>query len=93
LSFAEQRRVTAAAEDDLEAQQEAMTVEVPDLPHDIVEDVAARVRGAEALLGRAQRDGAIPERWQSLLNRLARHYIRGAIGWNPWEHWDDGGWR
>lgn len=93
LSFTEQQRIKTAAEDDLEAQQETMTVEVPDLPQDIVDDVAARVRGAEDLLGQAQRDGAIPDRWQSLLTRLARHYLRGAIGWNPWEHWDDGGWR
>lgn len=93
LSFAEQRRITTAAEDDLEAQQETMTVEVPDLPHDIVEDVAERVGGAERLLDQAQRTGAIPDRWRILLNRLERHYLRGAIGWNPWENWDDGGWR
>jgi hypothetical protein len=93
LSFAEQRRITTAAEDDLEAQQETMTVEVPDLPHDIVEDVAERVGGAERLLDEAQRTGAIPDRWQSLLTRLARHYLRGDIGWNPWDDWDDGGWR
>jgi hypothetical protein len=93
LSFAEQRRVTAAAEDDLEAQQEAMTVEVPELPQAIAEDVAERVRGAERLLDQAQRTGAIPDRWRALLNRLERHYLRRAIGWNPWDNWDDGGWR
>jgi hypothetical protein len=93
LSFAEQRRMTTAAEDDLEAQQETMTVAVPDLPVGTVEDLGERVRGAERLLDQAQRTGAVPERWQSLLTCLERHYLRGAIGWNPWEHWDDGGWR
>jgi hypothetical protein len=93
LSFTEQRRVTAAAEDDLEAQQEAMTIEVPELPQAIADDVAARVGEAERLLDQAQRSGAIPDRWRALLTRLARHYLRGAIGWNPWDNWDDGGWR
>jgi hypothetical protein len=93
LSFAERRRVTAAAEDDLEAQQGAMTVEVPELPQAVVEDVAARVRGAERLLDQAQRTGALPDRWQALLTRLERHYRRGTIGWNPWDNWDAGGWR
>jgi hypothetical protein len=93
LSFAEQRRVTAAAEEDVEAQQEAMTVEVPALPQAVADDVAERVRGAERLLDQAQRSGAIPERWRALLTRLERHYLRGAMGWNPWEHWGAGGWR
>lgn len=93
LSFAEERRLTTAAEDDLEAQQETMTVEVSELPPDIVQDVEERVGGAERLLDQAQRTGAIPDRWRALLNRLERHYLRGAIGWNPWENWEDGGWR
>jgi hypothetical protein len=93
ISFSDQQQITSAAADDLEAQQETMTVEVPDLPHDIVEDVAERVRGAEQLLDQAERNGSIPDRWRALLNRLERHYIRGAIGWNPWDDWDDGGWR
>jgi hypothetical protein len=93
LSFAEQRRLTTAAEDDLEAQQETMTVDVPDLPFGIVEDIGERVRGAEQLLDQAERNGSIPERWRALLSRLVRHYINGDIGWNPWDDWDDGGWR
>jgi hypothetical protein len=93
LSFAEERRVKAAAEEDLEAQQEAMTVEVPELPQAVADDVAARVREAERLLDQAQRTGALPDRWRALLTRLERHYLRHAIGWNPWEHWEDGGWR
>lgn len=93
LSFTEQQRITSAAEDDLEAQQETMTVEVPDLPFETVEDLAERVRGAEDLLSQAQRNREIPGRWLPLLDRLTRHYIRGDIGWNPWDDWNNGGWR
>jgi hypothetical protein len=93
LSFAEERRVTAAAEEDVEAQQEAMTVEVPALPQGVADDVSARVRGAEQLLDQAGRSGALPERWRALLTRLERHYLRGGIGWDPWEDWEHGGWR
>jgi hypothetical protein len=93
LSFAEERRVTAAAEEDVEAQQEAMTVEVPALPQGVADDVSARVRGAEQLLDQAGRSGALPERWRALLTRLERHYLRGGIGWNPWEDWEHEGWR
>ena len=50
--------MTSAAEDDLEAQQAAMTVEVPDLPADTVEDMTQRVRDADALLTQAGRTGA-----------------------------------
>jgi hypothetical protein len=93
LSFAEERHIIEAAEADVEAQQETLTVEVPALPQDVADDLAARVRGAEQRLDQAARTGALPERWRALLTRLERHYLRGAIGWNPWEDWDDGGWR
>jgi hypothetical protein len=93
LTYTEQRRVTSAAEDDLETQQETMRVEVPDLPLETVDAIGARIRRAEVLLAQAERNGEIPEEWRALLRLLAGHYLNDHSGWNPWEDWDEGGWR
>jgi TolA-binding protein len=83
LPYTDQRRVTSAAEDDLEAQQEAMTVEVPDLPSETVEDVAQRVRDADALLAQAGRTGVLPDAWQTLRTHLVDHYLHDDLGGTP----------
>lgn len=93
LQYQDQRRVTSAARDDLEAQQAAMTVEVPDLPSETVEDISQRVRDATELLAQAGRTGELSDEWQTLRAHLADHYLNDDLDWDPWDDWDDGGWR
>jgi hypothetical protein len=93
LDYQESRRVTSAARDDLEAQQASMTVDVPDLPAETVDDIAQRVRDADALLAQAGRTGELSAEWQTLRTHLVDHYLNDDLDWDPWDEWDDGGWR
>ena len=93
LDYQQRRRVTSAAENDLEAQQEAMTVEVPDLPAETVEDIDQRVRDANDLLAQAARTGELSEEWQTLHTQLVDHYLNDDTDWDPWDDWEDGAWQ
>jgi hypothetical protein len=93
LDDQESRRVTSAARDDLEAQRASMTVDVPDLPAETVDDIAQRVRDADALLAQAGRTGELSAEWQTLRTHLVDHYLNDDLDWDPWDEWDDGGWR
>ena len=93
LDYQDRRRVTSAAEDDMEAQQESMTVEVPDLPAETVDDIAQRVRDANELLAQADRTGELPDEWQTLRAHLVDHYINDDLDWDPWDDWEDGAWQ
>jgi len=93
LDYLEQRRVTSAARDNLEAQQEAMTVDVPDLPAEAVEDIAQRVRDASELIAQAERTGELSDEWQTLRTHLVDHYLNDDLDWDPWDDWEDGVWQ
>jgi hypothetical protein len=93
LDSQERRRVTSAAEDDLEAQRETITVEVPDLPEETVADIDQRIRDADALLAQAGRTGELSEAWQTLHTQLADHYLNNGDDWDPWDDWEDGAWQ
>jgi predicted nucleic acid-binding Zn-ribbon protein len=93
LAYEERSRVTSGARNNLEAQQEAMTVEVPDLPEETVEDIEQRIRDANALLSQAARTGELSVEWQELRTHLVDHYLNDDLDWDPWDDWDDGGWQ
>jgi hypothetical protein len=79
--------------DDLDAQQAAMTVEVPDLPFEVIEDIAARIARAEQSVARAERTGELSPEWEALRTHLVDHYLHDDLDWSPWMDWDYGAWR
>ena len=93
LDYQQQRRITSAAEDDLEGQQASMSVDVPDLPAETVDDIAQRVSDANGLLAQADRTGELSDEWQTLRTQLIDHYINDNTDWDPWDDWDNEGWR
>jgi hypothetical protein len=82
-----ERRIMSAAHDDLDAQQEEITVEIYPPAEETLADVDQRLRDAEALLASAQRDGEVPSAWQELLRQLR------TPGYNPWRQWRTGQWQ
>jgi hypothetical protein len=70
-----------------------MTVEVPDLPAETVEEIEQRMRNAESLLAQADRTGALSDAWQTLRTHLVDHYLHDDQDWDPWNDWEDGAWQ
>jgi len=98
LSWEAQHSLTSAAHDDLDDQQEAMSVEVPALAEETMEVVEGHLQRAEDLLAEAQRVGELPSAWQDLLRQLQERYPgnpeRFRIGgYDPWDEWREGRWR
>jgi hypothetical protein len=93
LSYFESSHVTSAARSNLEDQQEAMTVDVPDLPADTIDDINQRVRDANDLLDQADRTGNLSGEWEELRQELVDHYMNDDLSWDPWEDWDNGAWQ
>ena len=52
-------RITSNASYNIQEQERDLTVEVPDLAPEVVEDITERVHGVEVLLNQAARDGEI----------------------------------
>jgi hypothetical protein len=89
LAWAVEQRIMMAARDDLEAQQEELTVEVPPLADDLLTDVDQHLQEAETLLSEAQRvpEETLSDGWQGLLRELR------TPGYNPWWQWRRGQWQ
>jgi hypothetical protein len=93
LDVGEARRVRSAAEAELEAQQETIAVEVPELARDDAAAMAQAMRDAWARLNQARRRGALPETWRRLREQLTDYFIREQQAEEIWEAWEDGAWR
>jgi hypothetical protein len=94
-----EQRLSAAARNDVDAQQDEISVEVPAVAEDILSDVSQRLQASEALLASAQReDGELSPQWRTLLEQLEERYSSNPddedlSSYDPWSEWEAGAWQ